>query len=320
HIKLQLRHCKFSLLIMSLQNASIKVSEFVITVGVFILIVFIVAVLANTLNIFIIIYDKKLHKPMYLLICNLAVVDLLSTSSVSPTMIGVLVTGVKSISYVPCLIQMFTFHLGQVMETFALSVMALDRLIAVSCPFQYHSYLTNPRIVVLTYILWIVACAFVSFYPASVIPLRHCYSVLKYNFCSYAAVLRATCVDPNYYFNIVATIIFFLSFSTFSFICLSYFGIIYFVKLSSNNDRMKIGSTCLSHLIVVTCYYVPIFVIALLTRLGVVLTLEERNGLNIGSILIPSLVNPFVYCLRTKEIKNGIINMFTKVATSSGKV
>ncbi|XP_026228913.1 olfactory receptor 4D11-like [Anabas testudineus] len=308
---------------MSFQNASIRVTEFIIDgfkttenpvlVGVVILIVYIVAVLANIVNVFIIIYDKKLHKPMHLLICNLAVVDLLYCSSASPTIIGVLVAGVKTISYVPCLIQMYLYNLAGVMEAFALSVMAFDRLLAISCPFQYHSYLTNARSLVLTYVLWIVACGFAAVFPATVIPLPRCYSVLQYTFCSYAAVIRTTCADShalNYYFNLTAIIIFSLSFCTFGFICLSYVGILYFVKFSSNNDKMKIGSTCLSHLIVVTCYYVPLFITAILTRLGVVLTLKEHNGLIIGMILGPSVVNPFVYCLRTKEIKNEIIHMF----------
>ncbi|XP_026229189.1 olfactory receptor 10G4-like [Anabas testudineus] len=308
---------------MLLYNASSVVTEFIvggfdttnspIVVGVIILIVYIVAVIANLVNILFIIYDKRLHKPMYYLICNLAVVDILFTSSTSPTMIGVLVASVKTISYVPCLIQMFAFNLGWVMEMFALSVMAFDRLIAISRPFHYHSYLTNARTLVLTYILWIVACGVAAIFPVTVIPLPHCYTVLKYAFCDYPAIIRTTCVDPNYYFNIAVVIIFFLVFFTFGFICLSYIGIIYFVKFSSNNDKMKMGSTCLSHLIVVTCYYFPIFILSILTRLGVVLTLEARNGLMIGSILGPSLINPFVYCLRTKEIKYKIIMMFKKV-------
>ncbi|KAK2846761.1 hypothetical protein Q5P01_009760 [Channa striata] len=307
---------------MTFNNVSMKVSEFIIggfdavktpmAVGVVILIVYVVALLANIINILLILYDKKLHKPMYLLICNLAVVDILYTSSASPTMIGVLVAGVKTISYVPCLIQMFAINLGAVLEMFALAVMAFDRLLAVSCPFHYHSYLTNTRTLVLTYMLWIAACGFAAYCLATVIPLPHCYSVLMYAFCDYAAVIRSTCVDPNYYFNLIATISFFFLFFTFTFICLSYVGIIFFVKLSSNNEKLKMGSTCLNHLIVVTCYYCPIFVIGMLTRLGVVLTLEARNGLLIGTILGPSVVNPFVYCLRTKEIKCKIIKMFQK--------
>ncbi|XP_067364349.1 olfactory receptor 4D11-like [Channa argus] len=307
---------------MALNKTSIRVTEFIIggfdslkmpmTVGVVILIVYVVAVLANIINILLILYNKKLHKPMYLLICNLAVVDILYTSSASPTMIGLLVAGVKTISYVPCLIQMFVFNLGTVMEMFALAVMAFDRLLAISCPFQYYNYLTNTRTLVLTYILWIAGCSLAAFCPATVIPLPHCYSVLMYAFCDYAAVIRTTCVDPNYYFNLIATITFFLLFFTFTFICVSYIGIIFFVKLSSNNDKIKMGSTCLNHLIVVTCYYCPIFVIAILTRLGVALTLEAHNGLLIGTILGPSVVNPFVYCLRTKEIKCKIISLFQK--------
>ncbi|XP_035856996.1 putative olfactory receptor 13C6 [Sander lucioperca] len=228
---------------MSLQNASINITEFIIggfdttkrpiIVGVVILIIYVLAVLANILNILFIIYDKRLHKPMYLLICNLAVVDILYNCS-CPTMIGVLVAGVNTISYVPCLIQMFVYHLGAVMEMFALSVMAFDRLIAFSYPFHYHSYLTNVRTLVLTCILWIVACSFVAVLPATLLPLPHCDSKLKYTFC----------------------------------------------------------------------------------ELGVILTLEARHGLTIGSIIAHPLLNPLVYCLRTKEMKCKIFRIFKKVETS----
>ncbi len=314
------------LLTMPLQNVSIKVTEFIISgfdtnerpmvIGVVILFTYVLATLANVVNIVFIIYDKQLHRPMYLLICNLAVVDIIYTSSVSPTMIGVLVAGVNTISYVPCLIQMFIFHLGGGMEMFALSVMAFDRLVAINYPLQYHSYLTNVRTLVLTYILWIAACGILVVLPATVLPLPHCHSKLKYTFCDYPAIIRTTCVDPSYYFNLVSIILFFILFFTFSFICLSYIWIIFFVKLSSINDKRKMGSTCLSHFIVVTCYYSPIFISSILTRLGVVLTLEARHGLKIGAVLGPSLVNPFVYCLRTKEIRCKIFKIFRKVETS----
>ncbi|XP_055370056.1 olfactory receptor 4D11-like [Betta splendens] len=311
---------------MSLQNASFKVAEFIIAgldttkspllVGVVMLIIYFVSVVANMVNIVIIIYSRKLHKPMYLLICDLAIVDILYTSSASPTMIAVLVSGIKTISYVPCFIQLFAFNLGAVMEMFALAVMAFDRLIAVSCPFQYQRYLTNARVLVVTCLLWIVASGFVAVFPATVIPLPQCNNVLRYTFCSYGALVRTTCADPDYYFNLSSILIFFLSFFTFGFILLSYFGIIFFVKSLSICDKKKMASTCLSHLIVVICYYIPILIVALLTRFGVVLTIEERNGLLIGTILGPCIVNPFVYCLRTKKIKIELIRVFKKAKIS----
>ncbi|CAI5693117.1 unnamed protein product [Oreochromis niloticus] len=256
---------------MSLQNTSIKVTHFIIggfdtvkrpvAVGVGMLITYLIAVIANVLNIVFIIFDKKLHKPMYLLICNLAVVDLLYTSSTCPTMIGVLLAGVNTISYVDCFIQLSIFNWAGVMVSFALVLMAFDRLIAIIYPFQYHSYMTNTRTLVLTYILYVAAFGVVAIMPATAATLPYCTSRMK--------------------------------------------------------DKTKMASTCVSHLIVVTCYYSPLFVLIALTRVGVVLTLEERQGLLIGNILGPAVVNPFVYCFRTKEIKNKIFKIFTKKADLS---
>ncbi|KAL3991607.1 zona pellucida sperm-binding protein 1 [Sarotherodon galilaeus] len=244
---------------MSLQNTSIKVTHFIIggfdtvkrpvAVGVGMLITYLIAVIANVLNIVFIIFDKRLHKPMYLLICNLAVVDLLYTSSTCPTMIGVLLAGLS------------IFNWAGVMVSFALVLMAFDRLVAIIYPFQYHSYMTNTRTLVLTYILYVAAFGVVAVMPATAATLPYCTSRMK--------------------------------------------------------DKKKMASTCVSHLIVVTCYYSPLFVLIALTRVGVVLTLEERQGLLIGNILGPAVVNPFVYCFRTKEIKNKIFKIFTKKADLS---
>uniref|UniRef100_A0A671Y0S7 Olfactory receptor 13G1-like n=1 Tax=Sparus aurata TaxID=8175 RepID=A0A671Y0S7_SPAAU len=314
-------------------NASIDLTAFVLggfeltqrkfVVGVTILITFIVAVLANMVNIVVIVYDEKLHKPMFLLICNLAVVDILCITSVSPTMIGTLLAGVNTISYAPCIIAMFTHHVGGVMEMFALAVMAFDRLIAVSCPFQYNSYLTNVRIILLVLMLWIAACCFVAVMPATVLPLPHCHTKLIYSFCDYAAILRTTCADLDYYFNMITVISSFLLFFTFSLIALSYCFIVYCVKLSSSEEKRKMGSTCLSHLIVVVCFYLPIFMRIVLTRMGVPLTAEQRHGLSVWYYVGPPSVNPFVYSLRTNEIRQRVWNIFkrkSKVIITADKI
>ncbi|XP_036453401.1 olfactory receptor 13-like [Colossoma macropomum] len=310
---------------MSFQNVSgMIIKEFVLggfdtvqrplVVGVVLLIVYMLVMTANLANIYFIIMDKRLHQPMYLFICNLAIVDMLYCTSACPTMIGVLVAGYKTISYVPCMVQMFIFHLSAAMEMFAISVMAFDRFIAIGSPLRYHSILTNLRSLLITVTLWIVACTLLAVAPATVIPLPFCQSTLKYVFCDYAAVIRATCVDPNPYFNVLSVVSFFTIFGTFGFICLSYLKIlIVVVQMSSMSDKKKVFNTCFSHLIVIICYYAPTFVLIVLTRIGVVLTLEERHGLMVGSLLGPSLVNPFIYCLRTKEIRNKLLRILSKV-------
>ncbi|KAI4895428.1 hypothetical protein NFI96_007286 [Prochilodus magdalenae] len=310
---------------MTLPNTTgIIITEFVIggldavqrplVIGVVMLIVYVLVVIANLANIYFIIMDKRLHQPMYLFICNLAVVDMIYCTSACPTMIGILIAGYKTIPYVPCIIQMFVFHLASAMEMFAISVMAFDRLVAIGNPLRYQSILTNVRCVLLTVALWMVGFAIMSVLPATVIPLPFCNSTLKYMFCDYAAVIRASCVDPNPFFNGLSILSTFIILGTFGFICLTYIKIIIVViKMSSVSDKKKVFNTCVSHLIVIVCYYVPVLVLVVITRIGLVLTLEERHGLLLGSMLGPSLVNPFIYCFRTKEIRNKLFRIVSKV-------
>ncbi|XP_059931946.1 LOW QUALITY PROTEIN: putative olfactory receptor 13C6 [Gadus macrocephalus] len=207
---------------MNLHNGSIQITEFVIggfekverqmEIGFVMLVVYVLIIVANTLNIVFIILDKKLHKPMYLLICNLAVVDILISSSSCPTMIGVLLAGANTISYAACLIQMFSFQVAEAMEMLALAVMALDCLIAISFPLRYHSILTNARTIAITYFLWVAACAFVTLMPVLLIPIPYCFNRLRYSFCDYLAIIRTSCHDPKHFDDMKLILTNFMSF------------------------------------------------------------------------------------------------------------
>lgn len=284
-----------------------------LTVGVVMLILYILTMIANTTNIGFVIMDKHLHQPMYIFICHLAIVDMVYCTSSCPTMISILLVGYKTISYKPCMVQMFAFHYSSSLEMFAIAVMAFDRFVAINRLLQYNSLMTNFRCVLIIISLWLVVASVLSMLPASIAPLPVCYSTVKYMFCDYVSVTRVTCAEPEKYFNDAFILTTCMIFGTFSFICLSYVKIVIVVsRMTSNSDKKKAIHTCLSHIIVIFCFYVPTFT-RILIRIGVVLTLEERNGLMVGSIIGPSLVNPFVYCFRTKEIRNKLFKIFSKV-------
>ncbi|KAM9468459.1 olfactory receptor 6N1-like [Clarias gariepinus] len=285
-----------------------------LTVGVVMLILYLLAMIANIANIGFIVTDKRLHQPMYLFICHLSIVDMVYCTSSCPTMIGILIVGYKNISYRPCMLQMFAFHFSGTMEMFAIAVMAFDRVVAISTPLRYNSLMTNFRCVLIAISFWLVGALVLSMLPASVAPLPVCYSDVKYMFCDYASVIRVTCADPEPYFNNASILTSCLIFGTFSFICLSYINIVIVVlKMTLNTDKKKAIHTCLSHMTVIVCYYVPTLTRIVLTRVGIVLTLQERNGLMVGSIIVPSLINPFIYCFRTKEIRIKLFKMVLKV-------
>uniref|UniRef100_A0AAZ3PXI8 G-protein coupled receptors family 1 profile domain-containing protein n=1 Tax=Oncorhynchus tshawytscha TaxID=74940 RepID=A0AAZ3PXI8_ONCTS len=244
------------------------VTEFLITgfdgvqhpklVGAAILLVLFLILIGSITNICVIAFNKPLHTPMYFFICSLAMVDIVYTSGISVTMLNVLLGEERRIPYAPCMIQCFLFHFGSSMEPFAIALMAYDR------------------------------CMLASLLTGLVNNLPFCGSnKLPYSFCEYANLIRASCVNLSHYFNAISALGTAVLWVTLALIIVSYMKIVYVViQMSSSKDRRKTFNTCVSHMIVVACFFIP-----------------KVNGLVIGSTLGPSLVNPLVYCLKTKEIR-----------------
>ncbi|XP_042150896.1 olfactory receptor 5P3-like [Oncorhynchus tshawytscha] len=121
------------------------------------------------------------------------------------------------------------------------------------------------------------------------------YAPCMIHFCEYAALVRAACVNPTFYFSLASTVATTILWVNLALIFFSYMKIVYVViQMSSSKDRRKTFNTCVSHMIVVACFFIPKVLLILVTRVGLVLTLSHRNGLIIGSTLGPSLVNPLV--------------------------
>ncbi|XP_056322438.1 olfactory receptor 10G4-like [Danio aesculapii] len=278
--------------------------------GSLILITYILILLGNSINLCVISTDRHLHKPMYILICNLAVVDIMYTSACSTTMISVLLAEVKAVSYYSCISRMFFYILGDLTECMALTLMAIDRVIAIRLPLRYHSIVTNSRLLWLIFLTWVFCFAAVGYLILLADSLPFCQPVIKYIYCSYAAVVRAACVDPEPYFAITTIYSMVPLCGQFPFILCTYAVLAYSVTKLSNSSRKQMINTCLSHIIVLLSFNVPKIVYILLTRIGVVLTLTERNAIAIVSSLVPPLINPTVYCTRTKEIRKRVSDVF----------
>ena len=120
-------------------------SKFTGIVFAVILAIFVVAVTANLVMIFLIHMDSHLYTPMYFFLSNLSLADIGLVSTTVPKMIVNIQTHSRVISYAGCLTQMSIFILFGCMDCLLLTVMAYDRFVAICHPLHY-TVIMNPRL------------------------------------------------------------------------------------------------------------------------------------------------------------------------------
>ena len=201
------------------------------------------------------------------------------------------------------------YHLGDFTECLALSLMAVDRTVAISAPLRYANILTNRRVFILIVVSWLIGFGCVGKMVSIADQLPYCQPVIKYVFCDYAAIIRAACVDPEPHF-LMPSILALCLIMQFPLVALSYGKLVFTVlRLPHTEKGGRTFKTVITHFIPVLSFYAPKLVSALLTRVGVRLNLTERNAMLIISTLVPTLINPTVYCLQTKEIRSVLLRV-----------
>ncbi|XP_074153575.1 olfactory receptor 2AT4-like [Sminthopsis crassicaudata] len=265
-------------------------------------------VVGNVVILVAVVGDPRLHKPMYFFLCNLSALDILFTTTTVPKMLAMFLFRHNAISFAGCFLQMYSFHTLTVMESFILVVMAYDRYEAICHPLHYPSRMTpraNARLAAGAWAAALIIPAPVMVETARLeytarAPVEHC-------FCDHLAVVRAACQDAG---SEQQTFIGFCIAMTVSLVPLllvlfSYGRILAsVVKIASQEGRAKAFSTCTSHLLVVGTYYSSIAVAYVSYRMEMAIDLHVLSNV-IFAILTPML-NPLIYTLRNKDVKEAI--------------
>uniref|UniRef100_A0A8C4SS82 Olfactory receptor n=1 Tax=Erpetoichthys calabaricus TaxID=27687 RepID=A0A8C4SS82_ERPCA len=304
-----------------MSNTTITVTEFVLhcvinadqksaTISILALI-YLLSLFGNLLVIAVIVMNSQLHAPMYLYIGTLAVIDLANSSVLIPKMLSVLQLDSSVVPFGACVLQMFVvFHVEE-MESLLLLFMAVDRYIAVVYPLRYPSVITNKTV-------WTAVIALNIFGIISIMPyifftaeLSFCHSnILKYCFCDYATMVDVA--YPKYLIFLAAGCIT-TGILPMVLILISYCRIaLAALKISSVEGKKKVFSTCLTHLLVVGLFYIPLTLSYILPGVGVKLSTESYNTMVIVGNVLPPMMNPLIYSFRNKEIKSNIQRLFTK--------
>ncbi|XP_003421453.2 olfactory receptor 5B12-like [Loxodonta africana] len=262
--------------------------------------------------------DTHLHIPMYFFLSNLSLVDCVYTSAVTPKVMVGLLMGNKVISYNACAAQVFFFAAFATIECYLLASMAFDRHTAVCKPLHYTTTMTSTVCALLVTGSYVSGLLQTSIHVAFTFHHSFCHSnVVNHFFCDIPPLLALSCSDT--YTNEI--VLFTLTTCTIVFSLLvilnSYlFIFIAILRMHSAEGRKKAFSTCASHLTTVSIFYGTVIFMYLQPSSSQSMNRDKMASV-FYTMIIPML-NPLVYSLRNKEVKNAFKKVVEKAKLSAG--
>ncbi|XP_066563603.1 LOW QUALITY PROTEIN: olfactory receptor 2AT4-like [Amia ocellicauda] len=268
------------------------------------LLLFLATILGNLLIVVLVSLDPRLHTPMYFFLWNLALLDVLLTTTVIPKMLAVLLGHNRTISFAGCFLQMYLFISFGATETFLVAAMAYDRYVAVVKPLHYNSIISTKVCFTMTATVWAVGflVPMVSVALASSVPYCTSNHVLHV-VCDYTTVVSLSCTDVTAQVNFALLLAMVVVCMPFLFVLWSYCRIIIsVVKMKTVESRKKAFSMCSTHVVVVVLYYVSTAMEYISLRVD---SSPHDGHIFIGGLnyFITPLVNPIIYSLRNEKIK-----------------
>ncbi|XP_050956811.1 olfactory receptor 52E8-like [Labeo rohita] len=297
------------------QNMSIVHPEYFFIIGlsgipyisyyyIFLLIAYLIAVIGNSIVLFIIALERSLHSPKYIGVFNLALADLGETNALIPNMMKIFFSDSQYMSYNACLANMFFVNFFITVQSATLVVLAFDRFIAICLPLRYHAIVNNTVMSLAFIVLWAFNTSLVALATSLMTRLSICKSnVVQSYYCDYGPVLRLACNDNSinmFFTNLIAAM--FLLAPLFI-IFLSYVGIFFALsKITTWEARLKALKTCVSHMLLVGIFFLPVICIFIASSITS-LTPNARIISTSLSFTLPPMLNPIIYVLNTAEIR-----------------
>ncbi|XP_044858668.1 olfactory receptor 52K1-like [Mauremys mutica] len=188
---------------------------------------YIISLLGNFTVLFVVAKERTLHKPMYLLLCMLALTDIVISTSTVLKSLSIFWFSLKGITVGGCLTQMFFHYAGSMMQSAILVTMAFDRYIAICDPLRYATILTNTRIAKIGLIGLMRTVLFIMLLPLLLSRWLFCANhIIPHTYCNHMTVVKISCGDitVNKMYGLV--VVFVVTCLDLMFIALSYASLV----------------------------------------------------------------------------------------------
>nr|XP_048693340.1 olfactory receptor 52R1-like [Caretta caretta] len=272
-----------------------------------------IAILGNFTILYIVKMQPSLHGSMYYFLCMLAVTDLVLSTSTLPKMLSIFWFNSREINFSACLTQMYFIHCFTVVESGIFVAMAFDRYMAICDPLRHSSTLTNRIMAKIS--IAVVLRGGILIIPKPFLARQWPYcrtNIIAHSYCEHMAVVKLACADiriSSYYglfvaFNVASLDLFFIT--------VSYIQILRAIfSLPTKDARLKTFRTCSSHLCVISASYIPSLFSFLTHRFGQNVSLNFHVLMANVYLLVPPMLNPIIYGVRTKQIRDSLLRLFT---------
>uniref|UniRef100_I3NFQ1 Olfactory receptor 52M1-like n=2 Tax=Ictidomys tridecemlineatus TaxID=43179 RepID=I3NFQ1_ICTTR len=273
---------------------------------------YLLALVGNITILAVIKMERSLHQPMYFFLCMLAVIDLVLSTSTMPKLLTIFWFGARNIGLDSCLAQMFFIHCFATVESGIFLAMAYDRYVAICDPLHHTSVLTHAVVGRLGMAALLRGILYIGPLPLLIrlrLPLYRT-QIIAHSYCEHMAVVTLACGDTrvnNLYGMGIGFLVLILDSLA---ITASYVMIFKAVLgLATHDARFKTLGTCSSHICAILVFYIPIAISSLTHRFGHHVPPHIHILLANLYLLIPPILNPVVYAVRTKQIRERLLHI-----------
>ncbi|KAM9119068.1 olfactory receptor 6B1-like [Pangshura tecta] len=276
------------------------------------LVIYMATVAGNTLTMVLVVSDQQLHTPMYFFLGNLSCLETCYTSTILPRLLASFLNGDKTISFSGCFTQFFIFGSLACTECYLLAAMSYDRYLAICKPLHYSTLMNNRFCLQLAAGSWLNGCLVTVVFVLFLSQLTFCGpNEIDHFYCDALPFMELSCSDIYWLvlFHFILSCVFTLPpflLTLTSYVCI----IASILSIPSTTGRQKAFSTCSSHLIVVTIYYGTLTIVYVLPKHNTLSLLNKV--LSLSYTVMTPLVNPLIYSLKNREVKDALSKAVSK--------
>ncbi|KAG8544575.1 hypothetical protein GDO81_022244 [Engystomops pustulosus] len=278
-----------------------------------------ICILENILLIVLVCLNSQLHTPMYFFLCNLSFLDICLTTLIHPKFLLTFLN-MRAISFYECMGQLYLYIGLQSLEYLLLTVMSYDRYVAICDPLHYNIILNRKVCVTLSAVTWLISLADPAPIMHFLTKLPFCKSrKINHLFCDSVPLLQLSCGSITKVGIVILIEVAGLALPAFTFTLYSYISIISVIlKIQSAKGRLKAFSTCSSHLTVVSMLYLTLTCIYFVPQSSNT-SLNNSKTVSLLNIVLIPMLNPVLYSLRNKDVKNAFLKLIKRKRISSKK-